>query len=132
MIKIKIKKNKVKTGSPIRQDVIRVFINAINIKDPSVLYDDLNSAGIIPVKAIRMLDRESVDPQFYLNACHMHNEMIKLLGYGEEMKIDAFADFPKADSDEHRTPDKYWMRSPRLPSSTAQLDYRRGEKTLAR
>jgi hypothetical protein len=24
------------------------------------------------------------------------------------------------------------MRSPRLPSSTAQIDYRRGEKTLAR
>jgi len=131
MIKIKIKKNKLKTNNSV-QEIMHIFINAIETKDPNVLYHDLVRAKTIPVKAIRKLDRDSVDAQFYLNACHMHNEMVKLLGYGEEMKIDAFADFPKADSDEHRTPDKYWMRSPRLPSSTAQIDYRRGEKTLAR
>ncbi len=131
MIKIKIKKNKLKTNNSV-QEIMHIFINAIETKDPNVLYHDLVNAKTIPVKAIRKLDRDSADPQFYLNACHMHNEMVKLLGYGEEMKIDAFADFPKADSDEHRIPDKYWMRSPRLPSSTAQIDYRRGEKTLAR
>jgi hypothetical protein len=131
MIKIKVKIKSVKTGSAIRQDVVNIFIKAIETKDPKSLHSDLQMAGIIPQKAIKMLKRGTIDPQFYSNACHIHNEMIKLYDYGEQMKIDAFADFPKPDSDDHRTPDKNWLRSPRLPSSTAQLDYRRGQKNLS-
>jgi hypothetical protein len=126
MIKVKIlKENK----EDKKRKIISLFSKAIESKDVKQLIKDLKNVSISPEKALQDLNRDEVDPQFYVNACHMHNEMIKLLGSGEEMKIDAFADFPKPDSDDHRTPDKDWMRSPRLPSSVAQIDSRRGEKT---
>ncbi len=112
----------------LKSDIIRIFSSNIEPKNVKKLYKELSNIQIEPLEAIKMLSRNEVDPQFYQNACHMHNEMVKMLGVSDEMKIDAFADFPKPDSDAHRTPDEFFMRSPRLPSSTSQIDYRRGEK----
>jgi hypothetical protein len=122
MIKVKVKKQNIK------HKIISCFVNSLESKDVDVLMQNLKDIGVSPLEAIRKLDREEVDAQFYVNASHMHNEMAKKLGADDSIKIDAFADFPKPDSNDHRTPDKYWMRSPKLPTSTAQLDYRRDRK----
>lgn len=111
-----------------KQDIIHAFVEAIETQNIKKLYKDLKFIGVEPLKAIRILKRDDVDPQFYQNASHMHNEMAKMLGVDDEIKIDAFADFPKPDSNDHRTPDKNFLRSPKLPTSTAQIDYRSGEK----
>lgn len=109
-----------------KREIIHAFTQAIETQDENKLFADLQNIGFFnPLDALKNLSRDEVDPQFYQNAVHMHNLMA---GEDEQMKIDAFTDFPKPDSDAHRTPDEYFMRSPKLPTSTAQIDYRRGEK----
>lgn len=102
-------------GEPMKQDVIHIFIKAIELQDPEYLKIQLNKIGVIPQKAIFMLKRDEVDPQFYQNACHMHNEIVP---DDSKIKIDAFTDFPNANDNQNATPMN------KLPTSTAQLDYR--------
>jgi len=106
----------------IKQDIIACFVRAVNLGHDSfphknepeaTLYKQLNNLGVNPLKALQMISREEVDPQFYLNATHMHNAMVRLSGEGEEMMIDAFADFPKIDSSKNRDPDPGFMRVPK-------------------
>jgi hypothetical protein len=122
-----------------KRDVIHAYIQAIgdagmNVEKGSEpekdLYNRLQNIGVDPLEALNMLSREEVDPDFYVNASHMHNAMVRMTGEGEEIMIDAFQDFPKTMADPYKDPDPNFMRSPRTGQSRDYLDTRKDRKNL--
>jgi len=93
---IKEEVRKVLYGDPIKQKVIHLFVRARDAMDGSTdknfiknLIHSLESIGLIPNKAIDLLDPEEIDQNFYIRCCEIHNEIIKIIG-GEEKQIKAF------------------------------------------
>jgi len=123
----------------LKREIIQCYVAAIsannnNFPDKNepekVLYKELKGLGIDPLQALPMLSREEVPGNFYQNASHMHNAMVRLTGEGEEIMIDAFADFPKVNSDKNKDPDPGFMRVPKTPQARSQLDTRKDRKNL--
>jgi hypothetical protein len=97
------------------QDVISVFIRAIQLKDPNFLSDELKKLNIVPHEAIHMFNGENVDSQFYQKAMHIHNDMV---GDNQKLKVNAFADFPKVGHNPTQDSANSFQK-PIVPSSTA-------------
>ncbi len=123
----------------LKREIIQCYVAAIsannnNFPDKNepekVLYKELKGLGIDPLDALPMLSREEVPGNFYQNASHMHNTMVRLTGRGEEIMIDAFADFPKVNSDPSKNQDNQFLRNPRTAQSRDQLDTRKDQKNL--
>ncbi len=109
-------------------NIIHAFTDAIHDMNEKILIKNLKSFNINPVSAINYLNPEAVDADFYNNACEIHNSMVRLLGRGEEKRIDAFSHFPEVNHDPNKDPDPNFMRSPKLDRAYDQEDPRDGKK----
>ena len=109
-------------------NIIHAFTNAISDMNEKDLIKNLKSINIDPVTAIDQLDPKAVDPDFYNNACEVHNAMVRILGRGEEKRIDAFSHFPEINHNPNKDPDPNFMRSPKLDRAYDQEDTRDGKK----
>ena len=136
---IKEEIQKVVEDETLKRDVISCYVRAISANNNNFpdknepeknLYKDLKTLGVDPLEALLMLGRDEVPGNFFQNASHMHNAMVRLTGRGEEVMIDAFADFPKVNSDKNKDPDPGFMRVPKTPQARDQLDTRKDRKNL--
>lgn len=101
-MKIKIKSIKQELKKPdddLKTQIIRAFINAEEGSDHSNLINSLKNLNIDPCQAISYLDKEEVAPQLYTKAVEIHNSFCK-----NEVKVDAFGNFPKIGHDLNQTP----------------------------
>lgn len=123
----------------LKREIIQCYTAAISANNNNFpdknepekrLYKELEALGIDPLEALPMLSRDEVAANFYQNASHMHNAMVRLTGEGEEIMIDAFADFPKPDANKSKDPDPGFMRVPKTPQARSQLDTRKDRKNL--
>lgn len=143
MIKVKIKKSTIKEfvidPEAVEQKIIRLFATAIkemqrpdgDKKYLEHLISDLQKLNVLPHQALDMIGEDDVDPQFYINACNIHNEIVDRTGYGEEKGINAFAHFPQADHDPNIDQDPEFLRKPKSDSAYNQLDTRKDRKNLS-
>ena len=131
---IKEEIRKVLYGDPIKQHIIELFVKARDAMDNPAnkqdfiedLISSLDSIGVIPNKAINLLDPEEVDQNFYIRCCEIHNELVKITG-GEEKRINAFAHFPRIDRSPEHSPK---ILKPKSLSAFDQLDTRKDRKNL--
>ena len=134
---IKEEVQKILYGDPIKQKVVHLFAKARDAMDDPAnkqsfikeLITSLKDLGVIPSKAIDLLDPEQVDQNFYIRCNEIHNEIIKITG-GEEKNINAFAHFPRIDHDPNIDQDPEFMRKPKNAAAYDQLDTRRDRKNL--
>lgn len=134
---IKEEVRKVLYGDPIKQQVIHLFVKARDgMDDPANkqnfiqnLISSLDAIGVIPNKAIDLLDSEEIDQNFYIRCNQIHNEIIKITG-GKERRIDAFAVFPKIDHNPNIEYNKSFMDKPKSISAYDQEDTRKHMKNL--
>ncbi len=109
-------------------NIIHAFTDAISDMNAKFLIKNLKTVNVDPVTAIDYLNPKTVDPDFYNNACEVHNTMVKILGRGEEKRMDAFSHFPEVNSNPNKDPDPNFMRSPKLDRAYDQEDTRDGKK----
>ena len=134
---IKEEVRKVLYGDPIKQQVIHLFVKARDgMDDPANKQDfiqnlisSLDAIGVIPNKAIDLLDSEEVDQNFYIRCNEIHNEIVKITG-GEEKRINAFAHFPRIDHDPNIDQDPEFMRKPKNAEAYDQEDTRKERDNL--
>lgn len=126
-------------GDPIKQKVIHLFAKARDgMDDPANKQDfirelahSLDIIGVMPNKAIDLLNPEEVDQNFYIRCCEIHNELIKLPDVGgEEKRINAFAHFPRIDHDPNIDQDPEFMRKPKNAEAYDQEDTRKERDNL--
>lgn len=99
----------------LKRKVIKAFINANANKSIDGLVDSLKEIVVEPARAIEMLSPDEVDPQFYSAACSLHNDMVKELGYGQRVDIEAFSD-PSINHISDVPLNKSFMRIPTSPA----------------
>lgn len=134
---IKEEVRKVLYGDPIKQQVIHLFVKARDgMDDPANKQDfiqnlisSLEAIGVIPNKAIDLLDPEEIDQNFYIRCNEIHNEIVKITG-GKERNINAFAHFPRIDHDPNIDQDPEFMRKPKNAEAYDQEDTRKERDNL--
>ena len=134
---IKEEVRKVLYGDPIKQQVIHLFVKARDeMDDPANKQDfiqnlisSLDAIGVIPNKAIDLLDPEEIDQNFYIRCNEIHNEIVKITG-GEEKRINAFAHFPRIDHNPNIDQDPEFMRKPKNAEAYDQEDTRKERDNL--
>ena len=134
---IKEEIRKVLYGDPIKQKVIHLFVKARDgMDDPANkqdfiqnLINSLDAIGVIPNKAIHLLNPEEIDQNFYIRCNEIHNEIIKITG-GKKRNINAFAHFPRIDHDPNIDQDPEFMRKPKNAEAYDQEDTRKSRKNL--
>lgn len=101
-MKIKIKSIKQELKGPddhLKTQIIRAFINAEEGSDHSELINTLTRLVKEPCQAISYLNKEEVAPQLYTKAVEIHNSFCD-----NEVKVDAFGNFPRIGHDASQTP----------------------------
>lgn len=100
-IKIKALKNiKESDGNDeLKTKIIHAFINAQEGSDQSELKNILSGLVKNPCEAITYLNQDEISPKLYTKAVEIHNSFCK-----NQIKVDAFGNFPKIGHDPYQVP----------------------------